>query len=88
LWKKAGPHIEQLNLLADLHSMTKILIVLLNGSGSSSRRRQIMLRNAIDSVRVTSREDRPTICFICVGNPNIPLKAQIAKYATPGSPTW
>jgi hypothetical protein len=45
------------------------------------------LRHAIDSVRVTSREDRPTICFICVGNPNIPLKARVAKYATPGSLT-
>ncbi|KUL81576.1 hypothetical protein ZTR_09852, partial [Talaromyces verruculosus] len=45
------------------------------------------LRHAIDSVRVTSPEDRPTICFVCVGNPNIPLKARIAKYATPGSLT-
>jgi hypothetical protein len=45
------------------------------------------LRDAIDSVRVTSREDRPTICFICVGSPNIPLKARIEKYATPGSLT-
>jgi hypothetical protein len=45
------------------------------------------LRHAIDSVRVTSPEDRPTICFVCVGNPNIPVKDRVAKYATPGSLT-
>ncbi|OJZ79991.1 hypothetical protein ASPFODRAFT_86016 [Aspergillus luchuensis CBS 106.47] len=46
-----------------------------------------VLRHAIDSVRVTSPEDRPTISFVCVGNPNIPLKDRVAKYATVGSLT-
>ncbi|EEA23683.1 hypothetical protein TMatcc_006763 [Talaromyces marneffei ATCC 18224] len=64
-------------------------------SHCSAKRQRVVVKeetdnalcHAIDSVRVTSREDRPTICFICVGNPNIPLKARIAKYATPGSLT-
>jgi hypothetical protein len=48
---------------------------------------QSILQDAMDSVRVKSPETRPTICFLCVGNPNLPLEKRIAKHATPGSLT-
>ncbi|KAL4923019.1 DUF3435 domain-containing protein [Aspergillus undulatus] len=47
----------------------------------------IALRQAMESVRVKNREERPTICFLCLGNPNLPLKDRIANYKTPGSLT-
>jgi hypothetical protein len=48
---------------------------------------QSKLQNAMDSVRIKSPETRPTICFLCVGNPKLPLEKRIAKHATPGSLT-
>jgi hypothetical protein len=48
---------------------------------------EIALRQAMESVRIKSPEERPTICFLCVGNPNLPLIDRIAEYATPGSLT-
>lgn len=48
---------------------------------------EIALREAMESVRISSRDKRPTICFLCLGNANLPLKDRIAKHATPGSLT-
>lgn len=48
---------------------------------------EIALRQAIESVRVKDPRERPTICFLCLGNPNLPLKERTAKHATPGSLT-
>jgi hypothetical protein len=45
------------------------------------------LRQAMQSVQIKSPTQRPTVCFLCVGNPNVPLKDRTAKYATPGSLT-
>lgn len=49
--------------------------------------KQSILQNAMESVRIKSPEVRPTICFLCVGNPNLPLEKRVAKHATPGSLT-
>jgi hypothetical protein len=40
---------------------------------------------AIASVCVQSREERPTICFICLGNPQQPESERLKKYKNPGS---
>lgn len=47
----------------------------------------ILLERAIESVRVKSKRERPTICFLCVGNSKLPLTDRIYDYATPGSLT-
>ncbi|KAF4228079.1 hypothetical protein CNMCM6805_002465 [Aspergillus fumigatiaffinis] len=46
-----------------------------------------ILQDAMESVRVKFAEVRPTMCFLCVGNPDLPLEKRVAKYATPGSIT-
>ncbi|KAJ6103496.1 hypothetical protein N7486_005923 [Penicillium sp. IBT 16267x] len=46
-----------------------------------------VLRQAMESVRIKFREERPTICFLCIGNPNLSLEHRVRKYATPGSLT-
>ncbi|KAL2810116.1 hypothetical protein BDW59DRAFT_155642, partial [Aspergillus cavernicola] len=48
---------------------------------------EIALHQAIESVRITSEGQRPRICFLCLGNPNLPLKDRLAKHTTPGSLT-
>lgn len=48
---------------------------------------QTILQNTIELVRIRSPEVRPTICFLCVGNPSLPLEKRIAKHAIPGSLT-
>ncbi|KAJ5730173.1 uncharacterized protein N7483_004681 [Penicillium malachiteum] len=48
---------------------------------------KITLRQAMESVRVKDLKERPTICFLYLGNPNLPLMERIAKHATPGSLT-
>ncbi|PGH03429.1 hypothetical protein AJ80_08677 [Polytolypa hystricis UAMH7299] len=48
---------------------------------------EILLRQAIKSVKVSSRDERPQVCFLCVGNPNCSVKDRVAKYNTPGSLT-
>ncbi|KAI3017333.1 hypothetical protein CBS147347_10329 [Aspergillus niger] len=48
---------------------------------------EIVLRQAMESVRIKDLRERPTICFLCLGNPNLPLKERTAKHATPGSLT-
>ncbi|KAL2812770.1 hypothetical protein BDW59DRAFT_167733 [Aspergillus cavernicola] len=47
---------------------------------------EIALHQAMESVRVKNREEQPTVCFLCLGNPNLPLKGRIAKYKTPADP--
>ncbi|KAH1593775.1 hypothetical protein KXX44_007968, partial [Aspergillus fumigatus] len=57
-----------------------------------------VLRQAMESVRVRSAEEqrnglkrhkatRPTKCFLCIGNPDLPLRDRVHDYATPGSLT-
>jgi hypothetical protein len=57
-----------------------------------------VLHQAMESVRVRSAEEqrnglkrpkvtRPTKCFLCIGNSNLPLKDRLKDYATPGSLT-
>jgi hypothetical protein len=48
---------------------------------------KVILHKAIESVRIKSRANRPTICFLCVGNPKLSLKDRVAEYATSGSLT-
>jgi hypothetical protein len=43
---------------------------------------EIALRQAKETVQVTSQDQRPTICFLCLGNSNLPLKDRIGKHAT------
>ncbi|KAL6233926.1 hypothetical protein BDW75DRAFT_251728, partial [Aspergillus navahoensis] len=47
----------------------------------------IALRQAMESVRIDSAKQRPQICFLCLGNPDLPSKDRILKYSTPGSLT-
>lgn len=48
---------------------------------------EIALRQAVESVRVTSPKQRPRICFLCLGNPDLPLKDRLLQHTTPGSLT-
>ena len=48
---------------------------------------EVVLHEAIESVRITTPKERPLICFLCLGNANLPLKERIKKHATPGSLT-
>ena len=48
---------------------------------------EITLREAMESVRIKNSEERPLICFLCLGNANLPLKERVLKYTTPGSLT-
>ena len=48
---------------------------------------EIALRQTMESVRIKSRGQRPKICFLCLGNPNLPLKDRISEHTTSGSLT-
>ncbi|KAL4980902.1 hypothetical protein BDW66DRAFT_163934 [Aspergillus desertorum] len=48
---------------------------------------KIALRQAMEFVKVKDQRERPTTCFLCLGNPNLPLKERTAKHKTPGSLT-
>ncbi|KAL5364266.1 hypothetical protein BJX96DRAFT_187661 [Aspergillus floccosus] len=48
---------------------------------------KIALRQAVESVRVTSPKQRPRICFLCLGYPDLPLKDRLLQHTTPGSLT-
>jgi predicted RNA-binding Zn-ribbon protein involved in translation (DUF1610 family) len=41
----------------------------------------IMLRHAISSV---TTDKRPTICFACLGNPNLTIRERVVSFASPG----
>ncbi|CRG88250.1 Threonine--tRNA ligase [Talaromyces islandicus] len=45
------------------------------------------LQSAIKSVVVTEPSQRPVICFLCVGNPQLPMSKRTMKYKNPGSLT-
>jgi hypothetical protein len=45
----------------------------------------ITLRLAITSVRIDTRDQRPQICFLCVGNLSLPIEKRTMVYSTPGS---
>ena len=40
------------------------------------------LRRAIESIQI---DNRPLICFLCVGKPDLPMRDRVKKYATVGS---
>ena len=42
------------------------------------------LRRAISSIK---KDKRPTICFLCLGNPALMIRERVVSYATPGSLT-
>jgi hypothetical protein len=46
---------------------------------------KIALRRAIASVRISSPDQRPSVCFLCVGNSAPPLEERTKVYDTPGS---
>ncbi|KAL4916002.1 hypothetical protein BDW62DRAFT_218975 [Aspergillus aurantiobrunneus] len=48
---------------------------------------KIALRQAMEFVTVKDQRERPTTCFLCLGNPNLPLKERTVKHTTPGSLT-
>jgi hypothetical protein len=54
---------------------------------STEDKTDIVLLKAIESVRIKSPNDRPRICFLCVGNPKLSLKDRIIEHTTPGSLT-
>jgi len=43
-----------------------------------------LLSIAISSIK---KDKRPTICFLCLGNPALPIRERVISYATPGSLT-
>lgn len=45
----------------------------------------VTLHQAIASVQISSPGQRPMICFLCVGNPGLPMEKRTRKYSTPGS---
>jgi hypothetical protein len=47
----------------------------------------VALRQAMESVRIKTPEQRPRICFLCVGNANLRLIDRIKEYATVGALT-
>ncbi|KAL4761146.1 uncharacterized protein BDW70DRAFT_150295 [Aspergillus foveolatus] len=48
---------------------------------------EIALRQAMEFVRINSPKQRPQICFLCLGNPDLSLKDRLLKHSTPGSLT-
>jgi hypothetical protein len=44
----------------------------------------ILLSRAISLIK---NDSRPTICFLCLGNPALPIRERVVSYATPGSLT-
>ncbi|RJE22917.1 hypothetical protein PHISCL_04765 [Aspergillus sclerotialis] len=47
----------------------------------------LSLRQAMETLRIKSKNKRPTVYFLCLGNPNLPLNERIAKHTTPDSLT-
>ncbi len=45
----------------------------------------IALSQAISSVKTDKTDKRPTICFLCLGNPALPIRERVVSFATPGS---
>ncbi|KAL4958922.1 DUF3435 domain-containing protein [Aspergillus stella-maris] len=43
------------------------------------------LSQAIETICIKNRDDRPTICFLCLGNPCMPESKRTKNYGTPGS---
>jgi hypothetical protein len=48
---------------------------------------EAVLRQARESVQIKFKEERPTICFLCIGNLNLSPEDRVKKHATPGSLT-
>ncbi|KAH8706052.1 hypothetical protein BGW36DRAFT_422574 [Talaromyces proteolyticus] len=45
------------------------------------------LSRAIKSVIITEKSQRPVVCFLCVGNPQLPMTERIKEYKNSGSLT-
>jgi hypothetical protein len=43
------------------------------------------LSHAIASVCIKAPNERPTICFLCLGNPRLPERERVKSFGTPGS---
>ncbi|KAL4861811.1 hypothetical protein BDV12DRAFT_190834 [Aspergillus spectabilis] len=48
---------------------------------------QTTMSQAIASVCIKKKEERPTVCFLCLGNPHMPEYERSKDYCTPGSLT-
>ncbi|RHZ58146.1 DUF3435 domain-containing protein [Aspergillus thermomutatus] len=48
---------------------------------------QTTISQAIASVCIKKKEERPTVCFLCLGNPHMPEHERSKDYYTPGSLT-
>jgi hypothetical protein len=48
---------------------------------------QTTISQAIASVCIKKKEERPTVCFLCLGNPHMPEHERSKDYCTPGSLT-
>jgi hypothetical protein len=53
----------------------------------SPTKQNASLSQAIASVCIKDKEDRPTVCFLCLGNPQMPEYERFKSYNTPGSLT-
>ncbi|KAL4865177.1 hypothetical protein BDV12DRAFT_175034 [Aspergillus spectabilis] len=53
----------------------------------STNRQMTTLSQAIASVCIKALDERPTICFLCLGNPRMPEQKRCKNYGTPGSLT-
>ncbi|ODM16216.1 hypothetical protein SI65_08215 [Aspergillus cristatus] len=48
---------------------------------------EITLCQVTESIWIKSPEEQPKLCFLCLGNANLPLKNWIVEHTTPGSLT-
>ncbi|KAF7122872.1 hypothetical protein CNMCM5793_000982 [Aspergillus hiratsukae] len=51
----------------------------------SSEEEKTTVSHAIASVCIKARHERPTICFLCLGNPRMPERERVKNFHTPGS---
>ncbi|EAW17037.1 DUF3435 domain-containing protein [Aspergillus fischeri NRRL 181] len=51
----------------------------------SPKEEKTTLSHAIASVCIKARHERPTICFLCLGNPRLPERERVKNFRTPGS---
>ncbi|GFF59263.1 LOW QUALITY PROTEIN: hypothetical protein IFM46972_11333 [Aspergillus udagawae] len=52
---------------------------------TSFKEQKTTLSQAIASVCIKAQRERPTICFLCLGNPCMPEHERVKNFGTPGS---
>ncbi|PKX91173.1 uncharacterized protein P174DRAFT_434229 [Aspergillus novofumigatus IBT 16806] len=52
---------------------------------TSFEEQKTTLSQAIASVCIKARRERPNICFLCLGNPRMPERERVKDFGTPGS---